>query len=103
MKTVKIRKRALLDVKEIGKELRIENKETSKRFVTLFEYKISLLSQNPKLGRLLNLNDPEFEGMRILSLKSGWPWLIFYLETETGLQIIRVLHGKRNYSQELKP
>lgn len=57
--------------------------------------KFVLLARNPKLGRAL----PELrEGMR------RWPigqYLILYREISGGVEIVRVIHGKRDLKRAL--
>ena len=58
--------------------------------------KFVLLAANPKLGRAL----PELrEGMR------RWPvgqYLVLYREITGGVEIVRVVHGKRDLKRALR-
>ena len=58
--------------------------------------KFVLLAENPKLGRAL----PELrEGMRRWSIGQ---YLILYREITGGVEIVRVVHGKRDLKRALR-
>jgi toxin ParE1/3/4 len=70
--------------------------ETAERFLTAVEEAAHLLAGRPRLGRNCG-----FTG-RISSRFRQWPvpgfenWLLFYLPTKNGVDVLRVLHGARD-------
>lgn len=78
------------DLKEIWTYLAQLNTNAADKILRGLKKKFQLLAENPKLGRIQN----DF----LLNLRS-FPYkdyTIFYLPTEDGVEIYRVLHGARN-------
>ena len=50
----------------------------------------------PKIGKLSKLLKPELSDVRQYPIKGFKTCLIFYRATDTGVEIIRVLHGARD-------
>ncbi|MFZ1107870.1 MAG: type II toxin-antitoxin system RelE/ParE family toxin [Rhodomicrobium sp.] len=84
------------DLIEIWLDIAKDNPPAADRMLRHIDEKFVLLAGNPKLGRAL----PELrEGMR------RWPigqYLILYREISGGVEIIRIVHGKRDLKRALQ-
>jgi toxin ParE1/3/4 len=84
------------DLIEIWLYIARDNPAAADDMLRLIDEKFMLLAENPKLGRAL----PELRaGMR------RWPlgdYLILYREMPGGVEIVRVIHGKRDLKRALR-
>src|SRR5688500_7745484 len=88
------------DLQETGCYLRRRNPELGLRFANNVRETCEYLSENPFIGR----PRPDLGvGMRSWPVKEFRRYLIFYVPSDTHLQVMRVLHGSRNVSSELNP
>jgi toxin ParE1/3/4 len=51
---------------------------------------------HPHLGRATELSNPFLSGTRMFSLKNFDKHVVFYRVIQTGIEIIRVVHGARD-------
>ena len=83
------------DLIKIWLHIAQDNPAAADKMLRYIDEKSVLLAANPKLGRAL----PELrEGMR------RWPigqYLILYREIAGGVEIVRVVHGKRDLKRAL--
>jgi len=85
------------DVEDIGSYLRERNASAAQRFVQALERTTEMLCRNPELGERLRADlTGEIRYRTISGFKN---YLIFYRRVDTVLEIIRVLHGARDYEQ----
>ena len=84
------------DLIKIWLDIAHDNPPAADKMLRHIDEKFVLLAANPKLGRAL----PELrEGMR------RWPvgqYLILYREMTGGVEIVRVVHGKRDLKHALR-
>ena len=84
------------DLIKIWLDIARDNPAAADKMLRHIDEKFVLLAANPKLGRAL----PELrEGMR------RWPigqYLILYREITGGVEIVRVVHGKRDLKHALR-
>jgi toxin ParE1/3/4 len=66
------------------------------RFLDAAESSFEHLAAMPTMGVARTYHDPELEGVRMWRIAGFDSHLIFYRPTETGVEIIRVIHGKRD-------
>ena len=66
--------------------------ETAQSFMDGVQSSLARLQQMPEIGNLRT----ESEGLRQWPVKNFEIYLIFYRITDTAIEIIRVLHGKRD-------
>jgi toxin ParE1/3/4 len=88
----KIRKlpRAQEDLLDIWCHIGCDNPYQADRYLDFLEGKLNLLATTPGMGRLCyNLA----QGLRVFPVDD---YLIFYLQTDPGIDIVRVLHGARD-------
>ncbi|MFV0645536.1 MAG: type II toxin-antitoxin system RelE/ParE family toxin [Sphingomonadaceae bacterium] len=65
------------------------------RFINALEQTYTLIGERPATGSLRWSHELNLPGFRTIRLK-GFPWLVFYLEFETHIDVWRVLHAKRD-------
>ena len=66
------------------------------RFLDAAEASFEQLTTTPEMGVARKYRDPELEGIRMWHIAGFESYLIFYCPTESGVEIIRVIHGKRD-------
>ena len=67
------------------------------RFADAVDAMIEMLCQNPELGERLHA-DPTGQ-IRYRTISGFKNYLIFYRQQDSQLQILRILHGARDYEQ----
>jgi toxin ParE1/3/4 len=82
--------RAQADLESILESLQRTNSAAAQRYAAVFQARAEALGRFPEMGRLR----PEFApGLRSTLV---WPYVIFYRVEGDVVQIIRILHGKRD-------
>ena len=66
------------------------------RFLEAAEAAFEQLAQMPGMGVLKDFGNPRLAGLRQWSIHGFERYLIFYRETDTGIEVVRVLHGARD-------
>ena len=64
-------------------------------FIDAIEQAYGFIAEMPAAGSPRWSHELNFPGLRTIALK-GFPWLVFYLEFETHVDVWRVLHAKRD-------
>ena len=70
--------------------------DTGLDFLFAAEQTFALLAQMPFLGSPRDFSKARLRGMRQWHVKSYEEYLIFYRPTNEGIEVFRVLHGKRD-------
>jgi toxin ParE1/3/4 len=83
-------RRAERDLNLIGDHIRQHNPAAAERWVELVESKCRSLAGQPGLGRLRR---DLRKGLRSLAVGN---YIVFYRPIEGGIEIVRVLHGRRD-------
>src|SRR5262249_55419478 len=73
-----------------------QNPAVAERFLDAVEETLSQLLQMPGLGRPRNFSNAALTGMRSHRVKDFDKYLVFYRPVETGIEVVRVLHGARD-------
>lgn len=90
MPRVVVRPRADHDLFEIASYIARDDPAAADRLIDATEDKFRLLATSPKLGR------PRTElARRLRSLPFG-SYVIFYRPINDGIEVVRILHGKRD-------
>ncbi|WP_235823464.1 type II toxin-antitoxin system RelE/ParE family toxin [Azohydromonas sediminis] len=84
----------------IGRYLDEAGVEVAGRFTEALASAFALLVRNPGIGSLRHATLLALPGMRCWPLRP-WPHLIFYLERERRIDVVRVLHGARDVPASL--
>lgn len=66
------------------------------RFLESAEANFERLATMPNLGVSRDYRDPRLHGVRMWRIAGFEDYLIFYRPTDSGVEIIRVIHGKRD-------
>jgi len=89
--------KARFDIAEIGYYFAQHAPEVENRFYLAFDKTIQQLSRSPALGERCRFRNPTTKGMRIWQVDGFSNYLIFYRLNGDQLEILRVLHGARDY------
>ena len=60
------------------------------------------LAEMPRMGKHRPVRNPQLAGLRQWSIRGFPNHLIFYRETDEGVEILRVLHGARDLDRILE-
>ncbi|ESQ91656.1 hypothetical protein ABENE_09985 [Asticcacaulis benevestitus DSM 16100 = ATCC BAA-896] len=71
--------------------------DTADGFLKSAESTFTDLSLQPYSGTLVVSSLPELQGIRRWRVRDFENWLIFYLPTQNGVSIIRVLHATQDW------
>ena len=95
---VEKRPQALRDLSDIAIYLAEEsgNNDVAFRFIAAAEASFEHLAATPAMGVAKEYLDPVLTGVRMLRIAGFDNYLIFYRPAENGIEIIRVLHAKRD-------
>jgi toxin ParE1/3/4 len=90
---------AIQDLIDISDYLAQSSATTALRFLRAAEATFRRLHQFPRLGRPCLFRDPALHGTR-RRLFEGWTrYLIYYRPTDTGIEVLRILDGRRDIGQ----
>lgn len=96
MAEVRRSRQAETDLRTILSDLDRQDPAVAERYATAFEEKGRALAQFPEIGRLR----PEIApGLRSTLVS---PYVLFYRTDAEGVQILRILHGKRDLRRALR-
>ncbi len=85
------------DIDEIADHIRADSVEAAIRFVRVVRDAFDLLAMFPRAGPVRKAKSAELAGLRSWPLGGRFSnYLIFYIEREYGVEILRVLHGMRD-------
>ena len=88
---------ARLDIASYGDYLAERNPAVALRFADAVDATVQMLLRNPNLGERLHADlTGEIRYRTVLDFKN---YLIFYRRVDDVLEIVRVLHGARDYTQ----
>lgn len=95
---VEIRKRPIViqDLIECADYIAQGNLEIAEQFLVAAEATFQQLGEMPGLGKFSKFSNPKLERIRQYSIKGFRRYLIFYLVIDSGIEILRVLHGARD-------
>lgn len=94
---VTLRPRARLDVEQCAHYLVDHGSVVvAMRFLECLEETCNLLLDRPGFGRQLPMSIPELVGVRSYRVQGFDSHLVFYLQREGGIEVLRVLHGARD-------
>jgi toxin ParE1/3/4 len=84
------------DLLELADYLARHNVDAALRFLDAAEAAFELLVGMPEIGTLCRFKAPQAAGLRVWSIKDFENYLVFYRPTDTGIDVIRVIHGARD-------
>jgi plasmid stabilization system protein ParE len=92
-----IAEEARFDIAEIGFYFAEQAPEVEGRFYQAFNRTICRLASSPNLGERCRFRNPKTKGMRVWQVDGFSNYLIFYRPKGEMLQVLRVIHGARDY------
>jgi toxin ParE1/3/4 len=72
---------------------------TAAQFLYAVHQTIELLARYPRMGRTVEVSGRMVAGMRILRIKGFTKHLLCYQITKRGVEVLRVVHGAREYER----
>lgn len=90
------RPQALSDVEESAVYIGLDSPAMALRFIEAVEETLRFLVKNPEIGPARTFSRHELVGLRMFPVKGFDKHLIFYLPTEDGIEVVRILHGARD-------
>jgi len=97
VKKLRVRPRATLDVEESSLFYLVHASEAvSVRFEAAVMETCAWILENPTSGARREFLSPRLSGLRMWSVRGFEKHLLFYRETEEGVEVVRVVHGARD-------
>ena len=87
---------AKTDLIEIADYIAADNPEAAERFLDAAEATFAFIASLPSVGRTFRFQSPVAQGMRVWPVEDFERYLIVYRAVESGLAMVRVLHGSRD-------
>ena len=86
------------DLSEIERYFDEHSEDVSQRFRERFRETVKRLCRSPNIGERCRFRSPRTKGMRMWLVDGFSNYLIFYRVQDDMLQILRVVHGARDYA-----
>jgi len=95
---VEKRPQAIRDLADIAVHLADQsgNLDLAYRFLDAAEASFGDLAAMPAMGKARQYGDPALAGIRMWRVAGFDNYLIFYCRAESGIEVIRVLHARRD-------
>src|SRR5437870_11673044 len=88
---------AEFDLLEIAEYIAQHNEQAGLRFLREARKTFQDLAEMPGLGSLVEFSAPAYSNLRTRPVDSFKKYIIFYRSTAEGMEIVRVIHGARDY------
>jgi len=86
-----------LDLVDIYDSIHADHPAAAETLLAEFEATVWKLADQPGMGRLLSLDAPQLRDVRCWPMTRFSNYLIFYRSTPGRLELLRVLHGARDW------
>lgn len=96
MGEVNKRPQVIRDLIELATYIAEDDLEASERFLTAAEQTFKQLGNLPGMGKISQFSDPKLVDVRQQAIKGFRKYLVFYRPTDSGVEILRVIHGARD-------
>lgn len=93
---------AMRDLIECATYLGEQRPGFENRFLDSVESTLDFLAGMPETGGLYETQDPRLQGIRVWRVKDFEKYLVFYRLHETGIELVRLLHGARDIASVLE-
>ncbi|MEM6614521.1 MAG: type II toxin-antitoxin system RelE/ParE family toxin [Cyanobacteria bacterium P01_C01_bin.72] len=101
-KRILLRPRASQDLDDCFTHIAENDPKAAFEFFDAARLTIAQLSKMPGLGSLYRVNSPRLQGLRKWPVKDFRKYLIFYLDQDNCIEIIRILYAARDLSSILE-
>ena len=91
-----LRPRARHDIVDLAVYIADQSPDAAFRLMDAVEQTSAFLLANSEAGAFYPAENSRLAGIRVFQVRSFPNHLIFYRESASGIQIVRVLHGARN-------
>jgi toxin ParE1/3/4 len=85
------------DINAIAHHIAEDNPEATERFFVALDTLCDLLIHTPEMGSMRIFQSPRLQDMRIMPLQNFEKYMVFYRFTGATIEILRVIHGARDY------
>lgn len=96
MTSLQKRPQVIRDLIELATYIAEDNMDASDRFLSAAEETFKQLAKMPKMGKLCQFSHPNLIDVRQQAIKGFRRYLIFYRIMDSGVEILRVIHGTRD-------
>ena len=96
MSDVSKRPQVIRDLIELATYIAEDNLEASDRFLAAAETTFKQLGKMPGMGKFCQFSHPNLAGVRQQAIKGFKKHLVFYLPSDSGVEILRVIYGGRD-------
>ena len=96
MSEVNKRPQVIRDLIELATHIAEDNLDVSDRFLASAEETFIQVAQMPEMGKQCQFSNTSLAGVRQQAIKGFRKYLVFYRPTESGVEILRVIHGARD-------
>ena len=97
------RRQARRDAIEQAVVIAADNPGAADRFFEAIDQTLRLLAEMPEMGAARPYRAPDLQGLRMHPVRGFPQHLLFYLPLADGIELVRVLHGKRNIERLFQP
>ncbi len=102
MKPIRITPKADSDVDQCFEWIHSNNPAAARRFLEALDLTYATVSQMPGIGSRRYADIALMPGIRMIKVKGFENYLLFYIEREAVIDIVRVLHSARNIPKALQ-
>jgi toxin ParE1/3/4 len=100
--SVVIRPQAESDLIEHAVFLGQDSPVVAQRFLDAVDRVLADLVRMPALGRQREFGDSRLTGLRSYLITAFESYIVFYLPTDSGIDVVRVLHGAQDIEEHLR-
>lgn len=93
-----LREAVVKDLDDLAAYIQQDSAQAAIRFLEAAQETFESLSRTPELGGLFELPDRLLSGVRVWQIKGFRSILVFYRPIAGGVEIVRVLHGARDFA-----
>ena len=97
-----ITRRAALDVEDICVYYRKLKPSVEAKFIAATKSAIDRIKNMPRLGSVVEIERPAKETIYSCSIRQFPRYVLFYRVLEHTIEIVRILHGSRNWQELLE-
>ncbi|MDJ0733367.1 MAG: type II toxin-antitoxin system RelE/ParE family toxin [Nostocaceae cyanobacterium] len=84
------------DLIDLATYIASDNMDISDEFLNAAQETFKQLAQTPKIGRVGQFDNPNLADIRQQTIKGFRNYLVFYRIRDADVEILRVLHGRRD-------
>ncbi|BAZ27907.1 plasmid stabilization system [Cylindrospermum sp. NIES-4074] len=96
MNKVSKRPQVIRDLIELATYIAEDNLDALDRFLAAAEATFRQLGKMPGIGKLCQFSNPNLAGIRQQVIQGFKKYLIFYIYSDSGVEILRVIYGGRD-------